>query len=656
MGVLTEDSLNFNYTSFSSTPENLNITGDAFASDSSIQLTSNQNDKEMNQSVGHVIYTEPLPLWDKASGKSADFTTQFNFAINSLNNTNYGDGMAFFLASEDHNFTNTSRGGSLGLNGSTASFVAVEFDTYKNYFDPPAPHVGIDINSTNSSYYTAWSSRSSIPKGRSYNASVSYNSTLQNLTVVFTSYSNYLTEMSQNLSYQINLSNYLTEKVYIGFAAATGDSFEIHCLNSWSLIWSNLQVEPLPKAENRIGLVIGIVVGSCALIGVLCLTWLVKQRRRIRRTREERTMVGISLDDELGKSTGPKYFLYADLVRATQNFAEEEKLGEGGFGGVYRGFLKESNSCVAVKRISRGSKQGKKEYVSEVKIISQLRHRNLVQLIGWCHENGDLLLVYEYMPNGSLDSHLFPEASLLAWTLRYKIALGLASALQYLHEEWERCVLHRDIKSSNVMLDSSFNAKLGDFGLAKLVDHGKASETTLVGGTIGYMAFEYMVSGRASKESDVYSFGIVALEIACGRRAIICLDGETHVRLVDWVWKFYASGKLLEAADPKLGGDFVEKEMECLITVGLWCAHPHPHSRPSIGQALRALNSEAQIPILPQNMPAPPYFSPSIEMTSLPSLSIKDGTESSGYDYYDGSLMFSSSSASISTASLLNTS
>ncbi|KAK6916215.1 Protein kinase domain [Dillenia turbinata] len=346
--------------------------------------------------------------------------------------------------------------------------------------------------------------------------------------------------------------------------------------------------------------------------------------------REEGTMIGISLDDELGKNTGPKYFLYTDLVRATQNFAEEEKLGEGGFGGVYRGFLKELNSFIAVKRISRGSKQGKKEYVSEVKIISRVRHRNLVQLIGWCHENGDLLLAYEYMPNGSLDSHLFPEASLLAWTLRHKIALGLASALQYLHEEWEQCVLHRDIKSSNVMLDSSFNAKLGDFGLAKLVDHGKASETTLVGGTMGYMAFEYMVSGKASKESDVYSFGIVALEIACGRRAIICLDGETHVRLADWVWRFYASGKLLEAADPKLGGDFVEKEMECLMTVGLWCAHPHPHSRPSIGQALRALNSEAQIPILPQNMPAPTYFSPSIEMTSLRSLSIKDGTESSG--------------------------
>ncbi|KAM1356772.1 hypothetical protein ACFX15_030197 [Malus domestica] len=124
-----------------------------------------------------------------------------------------------------------------------------------------------------------------------------------------------------------------------------------------------------------------------------------------------------------------------------------------------------------------------KEYASEVRIISRLRHRNLVQLIGWCHEKKELLLVYEFLPNGSLDSHLFKENSLLSWQVRYNIAKGLASALLYLHEEWEQCVLHRDIKSSNVMLDSNFNVKLGDFGLARLVDHGEQSLTTIVAGT-----------------------------------------------------------------------------------------------------------------------------------------------------------------------------
>ncbi|XVE93580.1 hypothetical protein REPUB_Repub01dG0206900 [Reevesia pubescens] len=175
---------------------------------------------------------------------------------------------------------------------------------------------------------------------------------------------------------------------------------------------------------------------------------------------------------------------------------------------------------VAVKRISKASKQGIKEYSSEVKIISRLRHKNLVKLVGWCQEKGELILVYEFMANGSLDSHLFKGKSSLTWEVRFKIVQGLASALFYLHEEVDHCILHRDIKTSNIMLDSSFNAKLGDFGLARLVDHAKGSQTTHLAGTMGYMAPECVSSGRVSKESDVYSFGIVALEIACGRRSI----------------------------------------------------------------------------------------------------------------------------------------
>lgn len=166
------------------------------------------------------------------------------------------------------------------------------------------------------------------------------------------------------------------------------------------------------------------------------------------------------------------------------------------------------------------SKQGKKEYIAEVKIISKLRHKNLVQLIGWCHEKGEFLLIYEFMPNGSLDSHLFGGQNPLSWALRYKIALGLASALLYLHEEWEQSIIHRDIKSSNVMLDSNFNARLGDFGLARLMDQEFGIKTTRPAGTFGYMAPEYVSKGKASKASDVYSFGVVALEIACGRRSI----------------------------------------------------------------------------------------------------------------------------------------
>lgn len=143
-----------------------------------------------------------------------------------------------------------------------------------------------------------------------------------------------------------------------------------------------------------------------------------------------------------------------------------------------------------------------------------------MQLIGWCHERRELLLVYDFMANGNLDAHLFNEENVLAWEMRYKVAHGVASALLYLHEEWEQCLLHRDIKSSNVMLDSNFDAELGDFGLARLVDHAKGSQTTNLAGTMGYMAPEYFKTGKAFKESDVHSFGIVALKIACRRKPI----------------------------------------------------------------------------------------------------------------------------------------
>ncbi|BBH01739.1 Protein kinase APK1B, chloroplastic [Prunus dulcis] len=276
----------------------------------------------------------------------------------------------------------------------------------------------------------------------------------------------------------------------------------------------------------------------------------------------------------------PRKFSYSKLARATSNFKEGEKLGEGGFGGVYIGFIPDLQSYVAVKKILRSSKQGSKEYALEVKIISQLRHRNLVQLIGWCYER-KFLLVYEFMPNGSLDSHLFKEQSLLTWETRYKIAQGLASGLLYLHKEGEQCVLHRDIKSSNVMLDSNFNPKLGDFGLARLVDHGKQSQTTILAGTMGCMAPDYVNTGKASK---VYSFGVVALEIACRREPIDPKYGSSHINMVEWVWELYGEDRVIEAADPKLCGDFVEKQMECLMIVGLWCAHrrfpcPFSHQR-----------------------------------------------------------------------------
>ncbi|KAG2622182.1 hypothetical protein PVAP13_3NG279205 [Panicum virgatum] len=324
------------------------------------------------------------------------------------------------------------------------------------------------------------------------------------------------------------------------------------------------------------------------------------------------------MEDEFEKGTGPKRFRYGELAVATDNFSDQQKLGEGGFGSVYRGYLKEMDLHVAIKRVSKGSKQGRKEYASEVRIISRLRHRNLVQLIGWSHGSGDdeLLLVYELMPNGSLDGHLHSPDSVLTWPVRYRVALGVGAALLYLHEDAaEQRVVHRDVKPSNVMLDASFNAKLGDFGLARLIGDGRRSHTTGVAGTFGYMDPKCVLAGKASVESDVYSFGVLLLEgspglvrHACGRRPAVLVGEEedghlVHVHLVQWVWDSYGGGSILDAADTRLGGEFDGREMACAMIVGLWCAHPDRSRRPNIRQAFNALRCEAPPPRLPAKMP-----------------------------------------------------
>ncbi|XP_045084214.1 L-type lectin-domain containing receptor kinase IX.1 isoform X2 [Aegilops tauschii subsp. strangulata] len=340
------------------------------------------------------------------------------------------------------------------------------------------------------------------------------------------------------------------------------------------------------------------------LAGLGTLVWVFTHRLNERTEEmEEDLFDDEEMADEFSKGTGPKRFRYNELAVATGNFADRGKLGEGGFGSVYRGFIKDLKLDVAIKRVSKSSKRGRKEYISEVRIISRLRHHNLVQLIGWCHGAGELLLVYELMPGGSLDTHLYSMEGVLTWPVRHEIMLGISSALLYLHQEWEQCVLHRDIKPSNIMLDTCFSAKLGDFGLARLVDHSHGSHTTELAGTMGYMDPDCMVTGRATAESDMYSFGVVLLEIACGRRPVVVLPDDSVIHLAQRVSELYSQGRVLDAADPRLTGEFDVQEMERVIIVGLWCTAHDRSLRPSIRQAINVLRFEAPLPSLPARMP-----------------------------------------------------
>ncbi|CAA3012176.1 L-type lectin-domain containing receptor kinase -like [Olea europaea subsp. europaea] len=633
--------LSFKFPTIKPHDMNINVTGDAYISSQGLQLTSNESNKAAAVwATGRATYIKPLHLWDKASGNLTDFYTHFSFVIDASANAtdgacSGGDGFAFFLAPFGSSITGDSSGSGLGLvhrdspeKKSGDPFVAVEFDTFKNGWDPEGLHVGIDINSLISVTNVTWSNN--ITEGKENEAWISYNSASKNLSVNFTGHMSNLTQNGR-LSYTVDLTIYLPERVSVGFSAATGLCLEKHNVKSWefnSMVTNNQgpintdpsmvpNISPQPSypvslggKKTKGGLVIGLIVGPSVLVPVLVLIGYSIWRYKNRKGKIDELSLDITMDAEFERECGPKKFSYGELVRATDNFADEKMLGGGGFGWVYLGYLRDSNSYVAVKRVSKDSKQGMREYASEVKIISRLRHRNLVQLLGWCHEQRELLLVYELLPNGSLDLHLFKGKSLLTWETRYKIARGLASALLYLHEEWEQCVVHRDIKSSNIMLDSSFNAKLGDFGLARLVDHEKGSQTTVLAGTMGYMAPEYLISGKASKESDVYSFGVVALEIACGRKPIDVKAQENQVSMVEWVWDLYGTRDLLKAADPKLCADYNEQEIECLMIVGLWCAHPDISQRPSIKEAIHVLNFEAQLPLLPSKLPVLTYFAP----------------------------------------------
>ncbi|XP_021801237.1 L-type lectin-domain containing receptor kinase IX.2-like [Prunus avium] len=536
--------------------------GDAVIGNQYIHLNKeNLRAESSTGSVGRATFYEPFLLRENSTGKLADFTTSFAFIIDERNMSFYGEGLAFFLAPWGSLLKRTlGKGSSLGLpvNSSVENviepsndypFVAVEFDTYRNsgptVKDPDGNHVGIDINCLKSNITRAWNG--GIVEAKLNRAWISYNSSSKNLSVAFTTFNDDTQEQKISyLSYMVDLNKYLPDWVIVGFSASssTGAGSALHNIISWNFTSTELVDNevlalsgreeiifetPVPypspsskvKARKRkkpLAVVIGSSIGGFILVCFLGLGLYNSCKKKATRT----TDGNLKYLSQFFEGKSLKRFPYKELVLATRNFFEGEKLGEGGSGVVYKGYITYLNSYVAVKKISRGPKHGIDEYAPQLQKISRCMHRNLVQLIGWCHEKGELLLVYEFMPNGSLDSHLLKAESLLSWELRYKIVQGLASGLLYLHEQ---PLLHGNIKSSNVVVDSDFNAKLGDFGFR----NGKEPQMI----TTGYMAPEYIDTRQLSKKSDVFSFGIVALEISCGRKLIDPKFGGSQVNMVE---------------------------------------------------------------------------------------------------------------------------
>ncbi|KAH7434641.1 hypothetical protein KP509_06G027500 [Ceratopteris richardii] len=363
---------------------------------------------------------------------------------------------------------------------------------------------------------------------------------------------------------------------------------EGHVLYSWNFT----AYFPLDKGPKNSGstlklpfLIAGVLL---AVIIVGCVSFFL-WRRNPRSPRPRPSIVGRFNGSETVTSNHVAHYSLRQLKKATNNFGESNRIGEGGSSNVYKGVL-EDGRMIAAKRLKVTLHKDKKEaeFISELKVISNMRHRNLLQLRGWCYESEEAILVYDFMSKGSLGQYIYGnEIGSLSSNIRLKIIAGIASALEYLHFGLGECVLHRDVKAANVLLSDEYEPLLGDFGMARLISHSQVDAITMTAaGTTGYMAPEVAFSGRFSDKADIYGFGVLMLELACGRRAIDYLRlNIEEVRLVEWVWSLHLNNTLIEAIDSKMRLEISELQIEQwrkILHIALMCCNPSPDARPSM--------------------------------------------------------------------------
>ncbi|BAF21815.1 cysteine-rich receptor-like protein kinase 6 isoform X1 [Oryza sativa Japonica Group] len=359
------------------------------------------------------------------------------------------------------------------------------------------------------------------------------------------------------------------------------------------------------SASKVLVIVVPIVAVAIVAATSFCI-WNVRRKRRSRKA-EHFSELDASEDLESVKST---LITLASLQVATDNFHESKKLGEGGFGAVYKGLL--FGQEVAVKRLAKGSNQGLEELKNELVLVAKLHHKNLVRLVGFCLEEGERLLVYKYIPNKSLDIFLFDseQSRQLDWATRFKIIEGIARGLQYLHQDSQKKIIHRDMKASNVLLDADMNPKIGDFGLARLFGQDQTRDVTnRIVGTFGYMSPEYVIRGQYSTKSDVFSFGILVIEIVTGRRNSGPHFLEQNEDLISIVRRHWEEGNIVEMTDHSLGRNYPEAELLKCVSIGLLCVQQNPVDRPTMADVMVLLNSDAT-----STLPAFATHSPTISI------------------------------------------
>ncbi|KAJ4911504.1 Lectin-domain containing receptor kinase VI.3 [Raphanus sativus] len=618
----TTTTTNFTFPGFSGNESVIQVSGAAtIKPDGLLRLTDRNPDV-----TGTAFYNKPVRLLETngTSTTVASFSTSFVFVIIPTSSGNGGFGFTFTLSpTPDRQGADAEQ--YLGLlnkdnDGNLTNHVfAVEFDTvqgFKDGEDTTGNHIGLNFNSLKSgiqqpvAYYDNGNRLEDflLERGDPIHALLHYDGPTQTLSLTVYPASLESRPLRPLISQQPvpQLVGILQEEMYVGFTAATGrGQASAHYVMGWSFssgvdrpLANPLNISELPPAPPNTAMERGfdpqilaliVALSGVTLILLALLFFFVMYKKRLQR--------GEILED--WEVNHPHRLRYKDLYSATDGFNPNKIIGAGGFGTVFRGSLSSSSSPseqIAVKKITPNSMQGVREFVAEIESLGRLRHKNLVNLQGWCKHKNDLLLIYDYIPNGSLDSLLYTRprqsGAVLSWNARLRIARGIASGLLYLHEEWEKIVVHRDVKPSNVLIEDNMNPRLGDFGLARLYERETLSHTTVVVGTIGYMAPELTRNGQSSTASDVYAFGVLLLEIVSGRRPT---DSGTFF-LADWVMELRQTGDILPAVDPRLGFGYERGEAKLALTVGLLCCHQRPASRPSMRMVIRYLDGEEDVP------------------------------------------------------------
>ncbi|CAH8265848.1 unnamed protein product [Arabidopsis lyrata] len=444
-------------------------------------------------------------------------------------------------------------------NGKSSNHViAVELDIHKDdeFGDINDNHVGININGMRSNI--------SAPAGYFDQKGK------KQLSVTLSSPEEAYYPNQPLLLLNQDLSPYLLEKMYLGYTASTGSVGALHYI--WTLHVYDIAVDPdldfpiptfppypKPKSQVRrtvlvtcLTLVLFVAVAASALS-----LFFYRRHKKVKEVLEEWEI-----------QCGPHRFAYKELFKATKGF--KQLVGKGGFGQVFKGTLPGSDAEIAVKRISHDSRQGMQEFLAEISTICRLRHPNLVRLQGYCRA-----------------THLGQ---------RFKIIKDVASGLCYLHHEWVQVVIHRDIKPANVLIDHQMNARLGDFGLAKLYYQGYDPQTSRVAGTFGYIAPELIRSGRATTGTDVYAFRLFILEVSCGRRLIEPRAATNEVVLAEWTLECWENGDILKAANERLHQEHNREQLEIVLKLGVLCSHQVATVRPDMSKVVRILNGDSKLP------------------------------------------------------------